>query len=68
MLQAGVEMFRLVGLHAFQRHPGFPDQLIVGQLVLVTDGQPAHRGEGSAWLKGYRAKQYVIIFNVSNSH
>lgn len=44
MLQAGVEMFRLVGFHTFQRHPGLSDQLIMSQLVLVTHSQPAGTG------------------------
>lgn len=40
MLQTDVEVFSLVRLHAAQRHPRLPDELIMCQLVFVAHGHP----------------------------
>ena len=58
VLQAGVEMFRLVGFHTFQRHPGLSDQLIMSQLILVTHCQSAEeRKQGHRKVKTRRQEE-----------
>lgn len=41
LLQADIEVFGLVGLQFLQRDPRLPNELIVAELVLIADRDPA---------------------------
>lgn len=45
-LETHVEVFLLVHLQFLQRHSGFPNKLIMPELVFITDRQPVEiKGE-----------------------
>lgn len=45
LLQADAEVFGLVGLQLLQWDPRLPDELVVAELVLITDRNPGDTGQ-----------------------